>query len=825
MKKILFIAFCLISGLSVKAQENIDLSGLWDFCIGDSADYNDDIFLPGSMLSNEKVHQGKAAYTGKAWYRRMVYIPQSWEGKNVTLFLERPHVKTHVYVNGAEVGGQNSVSTPHQYEIAKFLSPGQRNKIEICVNDSIQEQCNWNGIVGQIELRSRVSEIYVKTVKIFPNAAFGVVEVEIELGGSPKWARWFNYDWPDACVSVERADIADTPIIYSIMIDGPEVAITLPMDNVALWDEFHPQYYRLGIFLGNDYYMTTFGMREISVKDRNILLNGRPLMLRGTVEDCSFQDTDYPPMDEKEWARIIGKYKQYGLNHMRFRSWCPPEAAFAAADRLGFYLMPEATSYQLEESKRILDTYGHHPSFVMMSATGETAGKWVEESNEWIKQLKKYDPAKLYCGAAVSGDSEWDSGSDFHVKGEATGLDWDSHAPHSDDNHNEKIDFPKNYKGNKPSNSPMIAHELGQWGTYLNMKSSGRLGDSGILEEKFIKASGNLQTLCYKYDIERNLRTKDYSGFQLKAFNEYSGQSPEWIEFCSPVVPLAKFPKFVYSNKDTLDVPVELYNAMYAEIVNVKNSYYITDDTMKVYGGGTISKGNLPIGNNVNIGKIRMPLDKVTKPTKLTLSVLVAGKLRNHWDFWVYPEVVDSMTYDDIYQTDTLDAKALDVLKNGGKVLITAAGKIRLGGDVMQHFLPDSQIAGAYIDKSHPLFRYDFPTDDWGNLNWWELLNKAQVMNIMELPKDYQSPILPIDNSQKNRKLGMLIEANVLNGKLLMTSMDINSDLEHRLVARQMRHAIMRYMHSDDFKPAMTLQPQTVSDFFVKDGSKEGVNK
>jgi hypothetical protein len=261
---------------------------------------------------------------------------------------------------------------------------------------------------------------------------------------------------------------------------------------------------------------------------------------------------------------------------------------------------------------------------------------------------------------------------------------------------------------------------------------------------------------------------------------------------------------------------------MYAEIVNVKNSYYITDDTMKVYGGGTISKGNLPIGNDVNIGKISMPLDKVTKPTKLTLSVLVAGKLRNHWDFWVYPEVVDSMTYDDIYQTDTLDAKALDVLKNGGKVLITAAGKIRLGGDVMQHYLPDSQIAGAYIDKSHPLFRYDFPTDDWGNLNWWELLNKAQVMNLMELPKDYQSPIQPIDNSQKNRKLGMLIEANVLNGKLLMTSMDITSDLEHRLVARQMRHAIMRYMHSDDFKPAMTLQPQTVSDFFVKDGSKEG---
>ena len=54
MKRILFITLCLISVMSVKAQENIDLSGLWDFCIGDSAKYNDAIILPGSMLTNDK---------------------------------------------------------------------------------------------------------------------------------------------------------------------------------------------------------------------------------------------------------------------------------------------------------------------------------------------------------------------------------------------------------------------------------------------------------------------------------------------------------------------------------------------------------------------------------------------------------------------------------------------------------------------------------------------------------------------------------------------------------------------------------------------------
>ena len=368
--------------------------------------------------------------------------------------------------------------------------------------------------------------------------------------------------------------------------------------------------------------------------------------------------------------------------------------------------------------------------------------------------------------------------------------------------------------------------------------------------EKFLMASGKLQTLCYKYDIERNLRTKDYSGFQLLGLNDYSGQgsaligplnvhwkekgyvdATEWIEFCSPVVSLARFPKFVYSNKDTLNVPVELYNAMYAEITNTRNNYYITDETQNVISGGILSVGDLPIGKNINIGKVTFPLDKITKPSKLTLSVLVAGKLRNHWDFWVYPEVKDTLTYDDIYQTDTLDSKALDVLKNGGKVLIAAAGKVRLGRDIVQYYLPvfwntswfqmrPPHTTGAYIDKSHPLFKYDFPTDDWSNLNWWELLNKAQVMNLMELPLDYQPPIQPIDTWHISRKLGMLIEANVLKGKLLMTTMDISSDLDNRLVARQMRQAILRYMQSGDFKPAITLQPQIITDFFTKDGPK-----
>jgi hypothetical protein len=114
---------------------------------------------------------------------------------------------------------------------------------------------------------------------------------------------------------------------------------------------------------------------------------------------------------------------------------------------------------------------------------------------------------------------------------------------------------------------------------------------------------------------------------------------------------------------------------------------------------------------------------------------------------------------------------------------------------------------------SHPLFR-EFPTDNWANLNWWELLNRAQVMNLSLLPKDYQPCIQPIDTWHVSRKLGMLIEARVLNGRLLMTTMDITHDLDKRVVARQMRKAVIDYMNSPEFNPAIRVTPETIANFF-----------
>jgi len=967
----------LLLPVSMTAQDIINLSGIWDFAMGDETaqvkgqqqlvmprrHFSDFVTLPGSMLTNDKgddvdlntpwtgslydssyyfnplmeaYRQPKHLkfpffltptkhYVGAAWYRRNVYVPKDWNGRRVTLFFERPHIETTVYVNGREVGHQASLSTPHRFDVSRYLKAGRQNEIAVRVYNGIenvgvgqdshsvtdQTQGNWNGIIGRMELQSQWKKLNIRRVRIVPDKSLITFKVFVELENHIPYVRVFPlYDYfvkaeVRPVTGRKEVDDAAKPIRSSSeTLDGQgRVTFTFftsadlvyhkpSKADIKLWDEFHPNLYRLTISAGDDVYETTFGLRDISVEGRQLLINQRPLFLRGTVENCLFPETGYPPTDKEDWLHVMRKCKEWGLNHVRFHSYCPPEAAFQAADEVGIYLQPEGPSwpnhgvklrrgqvidsYLLEESKRIIDTYGHHPSFVMMAAGNEPAGDWVAYCNDWVRQMHAYDSARVYCGASVGGGWAWDGGSEYHVKGGARGLDWDSRPPQSADNYYSQIERPRNFKpapgeeSSSVNNSPIIAHEQGQWCVFPDFKEipqytgvykPGNLeifrdllsrGGMASQAEKFLMASGRLQTLCYKYEIERNLRTPDYAGFQLLGLNDYSGQGSafvgplnvhwkekgyvthtDWHQFCNSLVLLARFPKFVYTNADTLRVPIEMMNAVYGDLKPLLTTFEIVQSDSTVVLSGDLSVGPVPLGKNNKLGEVVMPLGGITQPSKMTLTVIAANTIQNHWDFWVYPAMSDSslqVPRSSFLIADSLSPAAIDTLRVGGSVLLTAAGRVTLGSDVVQHYLPvfwntswfkmrPPHTTGAYIDKSHPLFKYDFPTDDWGNLNWWELLNRAQVMNLMELPADYQPPIQPIDTWHVSRKLGMLIEARVLGGRLLMTTLDITSNLDRRVVARQMRHAILQYMQSADFQPTLTLEPEVIRHFYTRQAS------
>ena len=149
--------------------------------------------------------------------------------------------------------------------------------------------------------------------------------------------------------------------------------------------------------------------------------------MRGNLDCLHFPLTGYPSCDIQEWERIFRIYKSYGLNHVRFHSWCPPEAAFTAADRIGIYIQaevlwidwwmsvvrkerpemttrglpkglghnPSADKFVPEELQRMIEAYGNHPSFTMLCIGNELGNSNFDIMQQWIKSLQEKDPRRL----------------------------------------------------------------------------------------------------------------------------------------------------------------------------------------------------------------------------------------------------------------------------------------------------------------------------------------------------------------------------------------------------------------------------------------------
>ena len=868
-------------------------------------------------------------YVGKAWYKRTVTLPADEAVPMYALYLERPHITTEVWVNGEKAPSvvQKSLSVPHVYYLYGYLKPGE-NTIAICVDNdpetvkvgqdshsvTDQTQGDWNGIVGKIELRPFNA---VNHVAVYPDIDAKTARVHMELFGRQARQRVTVRLKASAFNTDKRHVVEGKPVeveLNDMKMVPCDIALQMG-DGMLLWDEFNPQLYKLEVEVtakNGDVNRTetVFGMRKMEIRDKMFYINGRETVLRGTVENCDFPNTGYPPMDLDSWLKLFKTCKSYGLNHMRFHSYCPPEAAFLAADMTGFYIQPEGPSwpnhgvklgrgepidkYLMDESIAIVNEYGNHPSFTFYAFGNEPAGNWVKWSTDHVAEMKAYDPRHLYCGFSVGGGWAWQPGSEYAVKAGARGLnEWTKRAPESTVNFARNISL---YNGkdmpNTPITMPFVSHETGQWCAFPNFDEIGKytgvnkaknfeifrdlLRDNGMASRgrDFMLASGKLQALCYKAEIERTLRTPNYAGFQLLSLNDYSGQgtalvgvtdvffdnkgyitSDEFREFCSPIVPLAKLPKFTYKASEALEASIEVSQFSDREIKNAtphwvvfkeyKQSEHLDDDGTPLLGMeapfamGDLPTRDLPIGSCIDLGRISVPLKDITKPTKMTLSVTIPGtEAYNHWDFWVYPDPAPEAVKRDkrtaqpkgIYVTDSLDSKALKTLKKGGKVLVCAAGKVTYGKEVVQQFTPvfwntswfkmrPPHTTGIFVEKTHSIFDL-FPTDYHSDMQWWELVNRGQVMQFTDFPADFQPLVQSIDTWFVSRKIGMLFEANIGKGKLVMTTMDIMTDLDQRIVARQMRESILHYMQSDKFQPEWTLEPQLVADLFTKVAGK-----
>lgn len=873
--------------------EILSLAGEWRFALGETNALSDTIRLPtttdlarkgdgrlgGAVV--ERIHPQllgaemagaltmhparRFPFVGVARYARDVEIPASWEGKRVSLFLERTKI-VRAFWDGADLGRRATLAAPAVFELPPDVRPGRhtlRLEIDNRLDDlpvsghqvSDDTQTNWNGVMGRIELRAEEPTRFGR-IRLFPDPATRTVGVEAEV-------------------------ISPTGVTTS------RQTVALAKD-AALWSEFTPVLHEVEVRVDGLSRTMKVGLRSFGTRGTQFTVNGRPTFLRGRHDACVWPLTGAAPMDVGTWRKYFRTLKDYGLNHVRFHSWCPPEAAFEAADELGFYLQPEFAcfggdwsrpeqrDYCLAESKRILDAYGNHPSFVMFSLANEPL-KGREGRLAVVEALRAHDPRPLYAQGtnadffvpkACPGDDFWATfrsapGAEGNVRGSYANADLPLGGVQEPGGGTTR-DFASAIAH---SPVPLVGHEVGQYQVYPDYseiaKWTGplkpvnleifreRLRKAGLIDkaDAFFRASGALAVLNYREDIEEALRTPGFGGFQLLDIQDFPGQgtalvgildafmepkgliAPEaWRGFCAPTVLLVRFPS--YTHEAGAVFAAELLVAHYGaeDVLDATLAWRLVEAgrgpedgrlAPSARDGKVVESGSVPlkvaVGNVAKVGEIRAVLPNCARPARYALELALAGRAeRNAYPLWVYPRA-EATVPDGVAVVTSLD-ESERLLAKGRNVLCLLS----------KANAPTNAVAGTFASDfwNWQMFRHVCESNRKpvapGTLGLlvdaahpalagfptachsdfqWRELLFRGVNVVLDGDPDAEVIVQGIDNVTRNHRLGVIWEKRCGTGHLVISALDLDA-CAHLPEARALRRSLLDYLAKGARPPA-----------------------
>jgi hypothetical protein len=125
-----------------------------------------------------------------------------------------------------------------------------------------------------------------------------------------------------------------------------------------------------------------------------------------------------------------------------------------------------------------------------------------------------------------------------------------------------------------------------------------------------------------------------------------------------------------------------------------------------------------------------------------------------------------------------------------------------------------SQTMGILCDPAHPALA-EFPTEAHSNWQWWDVIHPSLVLDIDGMSPQPEPVVRMIDSFIGNNCLSLLFEAKLGQGRLLVTSLDLSSDLVTRHAARQLRSSIQNYAASDLFNPKVMITSEDIEKLIV----------
>ena len=748
-------------------------------------------------------------YAGKAVWTRTVDLTAADCAQPCELFLERVMWTSAAFWDGRPLGTRDSLATPHVYALPK-LTPGRHElRLEIDngnhYNFSRQShaygpnmQAIWNGVLGKVEIRRAHP---LRAAKVFAGADGRLsVETTAEV----------------AAVEIEGLAVANWKQ------DGGHVAISLG-EKPVLWDESHPQLYVIRLTAKDGFvHAVRFGFRTLGTKGRALTLNGNRIFTRGNVENANFAVDGTPWMTKGEWTAMLKTLRdEDGVNAIRFHTWCPPAAAFEAAEELGIMLQPEAgiwtdkwmsegdeigngkpvDDFVRRELKAIVDAYGNSPSFLSLAIGNELGNSNFPKMGEMIAELRAYDPRALYYASSARDLSGAD---DFLLSHKILkkGLAREKLLPRTDWDYEDLYGV---------SQVPVVAHEIGQWPVYpiwddLLKPFTGTMRPWNLtrhydtaakknmlrFQREFHEASAKLNRLIYKEEVESFLRTPSCAGLQLLEVQDYTGQAealvgwrgpfydlkrafrdlPAFSTVWGPVACLARFEKFVWTVGETYRAKLQIRNLTDRTLAaGTAYPYELAGEKGEVRLPADILPGHVG-----DAGDVSLVLTDALTSAKQTLKF---GS--NRWNFWVYPKEDPCEMPAGVVLSSDPDEMKKAVL--AGKTVLYTGPSCRSGKGKFKSVywsarwfpVPNKALAalGTWFDARHPAFA-GFVTEDFTDWQWYEPAQGSLIHELVDMPDAFRPIGLSVNDFHFSIFTATLFEVTVGKGRLLTCGYDLS---------------------------------------------------
>lgn len=421
-------------------REMVDLSGFWHFRTDPEAKgENEEWFALERYLEWDKIYAPApwneqaseyAWYMGKAWYAREFFVPKDWSDKLVLLSLDGVNYYAKIWVNGIYRGEHEGGFTPFTFRTEKHMNFGEENRIVIMVDNTLSRKTippgegmnnkyfgffHYGGIHREVRLlalpRLHIDDVTIRTDIQGRN---GIVDFDLDLSNETD----LEVTGKLIIHVIDKKEVVAMKTLNLTINPHARMPIKdeLTIDDAKFWEVESPNLYLLRVCVADnmgtrDIVETRFGVRTIKIENGRILLNGRPVFLKGV---CRHED--FPILGKTLHGAILRRdfdlMTDLGANSFRTSHYPYSRSHLDLADENGFLVILELPTVGITKEKKdgvrglerlddpemiekarkmlgeMIQRDKNRPSVIMYSLFNEPSSHF-EEFRTFLKELKE----------------------------------------------------------------------------------------------------------------------------------------------------------------------------------------------------------------------------------------------------------------------------------------------------------------------------------------------------------------------------------------------------------------------------------------------------